>query len=48
MKQVKPSYSLRSDFIYQNIFYFYAGKVIEKGKWHRPGKFLFRKGFLIR
>jgi CubicO group peptidase (beta-lactamase class C family) len=30
MKLVKPSYSLRSSFIYQNIFYVYAGKVIEK------------------
>ncbi len=30
MKQVKPSYSLRSSFIYQNIFYLAAGKVIEK------------------
>jgi len=30
MKQVKPTYSLRSSFIYQNLFYLYAGKVIEK------------------
>ena len=30
MKMVKSSYSLRSGFIYQNIFYLYAGKVIEK------------------
>jgi CubicO group peptidase (beta-lactamase class C family) len=30
MKMVEPSYSLRSNFIYQNIFYLYAGKVIEK------------------
>jgi CubicO group peptidase (beta-lactamase class C family) len=30
MKMVEPSYSLRSSFIYQNIFYLYAGKVIEK------------------
>lgn len=30
MKLVKPSYSLRSSFIYQNIFYLAAGKVIEK------------------
>ncbi len=30
MRQVKPSYSLRSSFIYQNIFYLAAGKVIEK------------------
>lgn len=30
MKMVEPSYSLRSSFIYQNIFYLYAGKVIER------------------
>ena len=30
MAEVKPSYSLRSSFIYQNIFYLAAGKVIEK------------------
>ncbi|MFZ5999722.1 MAG: serine hydrolase, partial [Bacteroidota bacterium] len=30
MRYVKPSYSLRSSFIYQNIFYLAAGKVIEK------------------
>jgi CubicO group peptidase (beta-lactamase class C family) len=30
MKLVKPSYSLRSSFIYQNIFYLCAGRVIEK------------------
>lgn len=30
MKWVKPSYSFRSSFIYQNIFYLVAGKVIEK------------------
>jgi CubicO group peptidase (beta-lactamase class C family) len=30
MQQVKPTYSLRSSFIYQNIFYLAAGKVIEK------------------
>lgn len=30
MKLVKPSYSTRSSFIYQNIFYVVAGKVIEK------------------
>jgi CubicO group peptidase (beta-lactamase class C family) len=30
MKLIAPSYSLRSSFIYQNIFYLYAGKVIEK------------------
>ena len=30
MKLVQPSYSFRSSFIYQNIFYMIAGKVIEK------------------
>jgi CubicO group peptidase (beta-lactamase class C family) len=30
MKLVKPSYSMRSSFIYQNLFYLVAGKVIEK------------------
>jgi len=30
MRDVKPSYSIRSSFIYQNIFYLAAGKVIEK------------------
>ena len=30
MYLVKPSYSFRSSFIYQNIFYLVAGKVIEK------------------
>jgi CubicO group peptidase (beta-lactamase class C family) len=30
MQLVKPSYSLRSSFIYQNIFYIAAGAVIEK------------------
>jgi CubicO group peptidase (beta-lactamase class C family) len=30
MRDVKPSYSLRSSFIYQNIFYLAAGKVIQK------------------
>lgn len=30
MKYVKPAYSFRSSFIYQNIFYLAAGKVIEK------------------
>jgi len=30
MRWVKPSYSLRSSFTYQNIFYLAAGKVIEK------------------
>jgi len=30
MAMVKPSYSFRSSFIYQNIFYLAAGKVIEK------------------
>jgi len=30
MALVKPAYSLRSSFVYQNIFYLAAGKVIEK------------------
>ncbi|MBY0480577.1 MAG: serine hydrolase [Chitinophagaceae bacterium] len=30
MRLVKPSYSMRSGFIYQNIFYLAAGKIIEK------------------
>ncbi len=30
LRWVEPSYSLRSGFIYQNIFYLVAGKVIEK------------------
>jgi CubicO group peptidase (beta-lactamase class C family) len=37
MREVKPSYSLRSGFVYQNIFYAAAGQVIENvsGKpWH--------------
>lgn len=38
MRYVKPTYSLRSSFIYQNIFYLAAGKVIEKVSgqpWHQ-------------
>lgn len=37
MRMVKPSYSLRAGFIYQNVFYIAAGKVIEKASgqsWH--------------
>ncbi len=30
MRFVKPSYSLRSSFVYQNVFYLAAGQVIEK------------------
>lgn len=30
MRDVKPTYSLRSSFIYQNIFYVAAGKIIER------------------
>ncbi len=30
MSLIKPRYSVRSDFIYQNIFYLAAGKIIEK------------------
>jgi len=37
MRMVKPSYSFRDGFIYQNIFYIAAGKVVEKisgQSWH--------------
>ncbi|HMJ68715.1 MAG TPA: serine hydrolase [Cyclobacteriaceae bacterium] len=30
MRDVKPTYSIRSSFIYQNIFYLAAGKIIQK------------------
>jgi CubicO group peptidase (beta-lactamase class C family) len=38
MRMVKPTYSFRGGFIYQNIFYIAAGKVIEKvsgQNWHQ-------------
>jgi len=45
MKLVKPSYSLRSSYIYQNIFYLYAGKVIEKVSGQRWEDFLQKRIF---
>lgn len=39
MRQVKPSYSMRSSFIYQNIFYIAAGEVIKKNQWQTMGSF---------
>lgn len=40
MRQVKPMYSLRSSFIYQNIMYLAAGKVIEAVSGKSWGNFL--------
>lgn len=40
MREVDKSYSLRSSFIYQNIFYLAAGKVIEKVSGKSWGEFL--------
>ena len=40
MREVEKSYSLRSSFIYQNIFYLAAGKVIEKVSGKSWGEFL--------
>jgi len=40
MRWVKPSYSFRSGFIYQNIFYLVAGKVIEKVSGHPWDEFI--------
>lgn len=40
MREVKPSYSLRSSFIYQNIFYLAAGAVIEKVSGKSWGAFI--------
>ncbi|MBE9490775.1 MAG: serine hydrolase [Bacteroidetes bacterium] len=40
MRDVKPSYSLRSSFIYQNLMYLAAGKVIEKVSEQSWGSFL--------
>ena len=40
MRLVKPSYSLRSSFIYQNIFYLAAGAVIEKVSGQPWGTFM--------
>lgn len=40
MRDVKPTYSLRSGFIYQNLMYLAAGKVIEKVSGQSWGSFL--------
>lgn len=40
MREVDKTYSLRSSFIYQNIFYLAAGKVIEKVSGKNWGEFL--------
>lgn len=40
MRNVKPSYSLRSSFIYQNIFYAAAGKIIEQLSGKTWGQFM--------
>lgn len=46
MRLVKPSYSLRSSFIYQNIFYLVAGKVIEKVSGLSWGQFIKQRIFV--
>ena len=46
MAEVKPSYSLRSSFIYQNIFYLAAGKVIEKVSGQSWEKFITSRVFV--
>ena len=45
MIEVEPSYSLRSSFIYQNIFYLTAGKVIEKVSGQKWADFIQAKIF---
>ena len=40
MREVDPSYSLRSSFIYQNLFYLAAGQVIERVSGMSWGEFL--------
>jgi CubicO group peptidase (beta-lactamase class C family) len=45
MRDVKPSYSMRSSFIYQNIFYLAAGKVIEKVSGKPWGQFVSERIF---
>jgi CubicO group peptidase (beta-lactamase class C family) len=45
MALVKPSYSFRSSFIYQNIFYLVAGKVIEKVSGKPWGEFMKQRIF---
>jgi len=46
MREVDKSYSLRSSFIYQNIFYLAAGKVIEKVTGKPWGEFLKERIYL--
>jgi CubicO group peptidase (beta-lactamase class C family) len=45
MELVEPSYSLRSSFIYQNIFYVVAGKVIEKVSGQKWEQFIVERIF---
>ncbi|MDJ1503147.1 serine hydrolase [Xanthocytophaga agilis] len=45
MAMVKPSYSFRASFIYQNIFYLVAGKVIEKVSGMSWGEFMKQRIF---
>lgn len=45
MDLVEPSYSLRSSFIYQNIFYVVAGKVIEKVSGQKWEQFIVERIF---
>lgn len=45
MEWVEPSYSLRSSFIYQNIFYVVAGKVIEKVSGQKWEQFIVERIF---
>jgi CubicO group peptidase (beta-lactamase class C family) len=40
MREVKPNYSIRSSFIYQNLMYLAAGKVIEKASGQSWASFL--------
>ena len=46
MREVENTYSLRSSFIYQNIFYLAAGKVIEKVSGKPWGEFLKERIYL--
>jgi CubicO group peptidase (beta-lactamase class C family) len=45
MAMVKPSYSMRSSFIYQNIFYLVAGAVIERVSGKPWGEFIHERIF---
>ena len=40
MREVEPSYSLRSSFVYQNLFYLAAGMVVEQVSGKQWGEFL--------